>query len=362
VAVHLQLEHVGQQRLVLVEGHKRQRRLGFQPARDQVVDAFPQVRVEALPRQGHHDGDRRRRCMGPRHDADGPAFGAHERVEDVRQPLRPGGEQRVLGQRLQRRAQHPLVVGVGDDVLRGDDLLDPLAQQRDGGHRLGRRLLGEQAEHAPQAVLAGGAGERDDVDHPLVPVDGAAAVGERHRQCGPVRLQRGAQGQPDLHVPGAAAVVVVQHPQAAAGVEAAAITVDVVVRRAEEHEVAVDQPAHEGRGLVGAGALVELVGDLRRPSAHGVEVAGGALRVVQHRTQRRGNLLEALVVEPPGQLDVDPGLTLVGAAGGTQVADHPGAVTHDPELGVRAVGDRELHAVQLTGDRRQQERSVLDHQ
>ena len=179
--------------------------------------------------------------------------------------------------------------------------------------------------------------------------------------------------------------VAAEHAQAGAGDGArrrlARALDEVDVAGAEEHEVAVDQPAQQGRGLGGivgrvaarhrlplGGQLVEPLGDLEDPGAHAVGVLVHGAHVVEDGAQPRDEVRGGLVVHRPVEHDGHPGLgERVRSCGGgvgavAELLDPPGDVAPDHDHGVHGV--RQVHALphDLGGHRVDEEGHVVGDQ
>jgi hypothetical protein len=326
-------------------GHARHQRRAVARAREREDQRRAAAVGVAAAEQAHAV-----RALEPREGDDRPAQVVDRRAEELL--LREGVEQR------DRR----LVVVRGLDQVLGVERLAQLAvQQRRVGRTLGERLRREEAE---QPRLADDlAFPRDvahaDVVHPLVAVHrrdrvrlgdeqqvaGRGTLADRRRKVG----QRHA-----LRVRGI--VEVAQQAEAGSLDDPDRAVRPVVLARAEQHEVAAQQPLEE------VGDLVHLVaGVADRAGAgdgdHVVDALGQPLEVghhladrQQHRVDRALELGELLVVEPVDEVVVHDRLAPRRLARAATADDAALAVALDPDDRVQQPRHAQAAVLELARD------------
>ncbi len=214
------------------------------------------------------------------------ALERQQRVQRAAQVLDARGEQLVLREGVEQRDGRLVVVRALDQPQALQALAQLAAQQRRLGGGLGVGLGREQAEQARHADdLAGLVDPADaDVVHALAPVHGRRGVGLVDQQQ--VAVERAAADVGRQLVEADAArlrerglLLVGEDAQARAVDERDAVLAEVVLARAEEHELAALQPGEEVDdlldlvGLVARGARAGQPGQRRRALEHRREVA-----------------------------------------------------------------------------------------
>ncbi len=275
--------------------------------------------------------------------------------DDLAQAGHVGLEQLLLGEDLEQRHEHRLVVAALDHILQLEDAPELEPQHRRHHGRLSRRLAAEHADHPEGAGHAPVGSDVDHVDavhrHPAVhgahlgrPDDaqGIATVarGGGVEAEGSGRVGEDAEGVGDLPVDQPA--------------------------RAFEHEVVVEQPLEE------VGPLTHLVG--REPEGgmapqpgrgprhllpHGQEVAGGGEHVGQDGPDGREQDPPGLGGDAAAQLRLEERLAVLGVAGGQDGGQPPVSRPLAPEDGVEDAGDLVPEAVKLLLHRGHDELAVL---
>ncbi len=156
---------------------------------EETLEGLAEVRVEPIARQGDHDRHVPAVQVAADQDADAPVL--LELQEPGNQPpqlLGGGLEELVLGERLEEGDDGLVVVRPGDQIFRGDQLLQLVVQQRRLRGRLHVRLAREEADQ-PRLTADRPVGEIDpdpDVVHAGATMDGRVRLGLRVDQELPV--------------------------------------------------------------------------------------------------------------------------------------------------------------------------------
>jgi hypothetical protein len=257
-----------------------------------------------------------------------------------------------------------------DEVLGREDRVQLAVQQRRLARGLDVRLRGEQAEHprlaAGRAVLADAA--HPDVVHPRAAVHGRqpVALGDDEQVAldDPLAQRRVERLERHGSRPGRVAGVG-QQPQTRPRDDVDAVVLDLVVARAEEDEVAVEQPAQEGDGL---GDLLLVVAPLPRPRerdhllhmlAHRGVVTHDAADVLDRRADRVLEAGQLVGRERAVELEVHDRLGRAGLAGVLDGDDAPGRVALGADDRVDDADDAQPAALELAADRVHEERQVV---
>ena len=237
---------------------------GLEAALEQLAHALDEQCAVALARE--REDERGAAAVGGAAAEQPDAVGALEREQrDDRAPqvVDRRGEQLVLRERVEQRDRGLVVVRALDQVL-GLEHAPQLAVQ---DRRLGRGLrVGLGREQAEQARLAGqlavGRDAADaDVVHPLAPVDRRARVGlvdDQQLAAGREVAQRLGEVLQRHRRRVRGALLVGQDPEPGARDAAVRLVLDLVLARAQQHEVAAQQPGQE------VDRLADLVGVVAR--------------------------------------------------------------------------------------------------
>ena len=293
------------------------------------LDLEAHVGVVALARQVDEAGPEAPVHVAAQEDARAaPVAQSQDAQRDLEEGFLVHLEELVARVRLQHR--HEVLVAVRGRGKAGalDDAGD-LAAQQGHGARVG--MVGRARVEPHEAALAGHAAGGVEAFHADVvevagAVDGGAGIGLREHERARI-AREGLEARRQLlearrH---AAQAGLAQHAQARARDDAqhvlAAHVRELVVAKAQEREVIVDDPreefAHLRRlGLVHAlGHAGELLHDLFHASAHGRPVLDRRAHVGQHRGEAVAQGLEPCRVRLPVHLHVDVGLAGTALAG-----------------------------------------------
>ena len=338
---------------------------------DELAQAGEDARVVARLRQV--DDERRAAAVGvhPAEHADAVRGDVPEQRDDRAAQVRDRrGEQLVLREGVEERDRGLVVVRALDEVLGGEDRAQLAVQERGLARGLDVRLRGEQAEHAR---LAAGRAVRPDAAHADVVHARAAVHGRQAIALGddeqvalddPLAQRRVERLERHRARPRRVAGVR-QQPEPRARGHMDAVVVDLVVARAEEDEVAVEQPAQEGDGL---GDLLLVVAPLPRPRehdhvldvlAHRPVVAHDATDVLDRRADRVLEAGQLVGRQRAVELEVHDRLGRARLARMLDGDDAPARVALGADDRVDDADDAEATTLELAADRVHEERQVL---
>ena len=282
------------------------------------LEALPQQRGDprdellAVARPRQREDDRGAAAVGVAAAEQADLVGALEpdqRDDRAAQVVDRRGEQLLLRERVEERDGGLVVVRALDQVLGVERLAQLAVQQRRLRRALGVRLRREQPEQPRLAddLARSRHAAHADVVHPLLLVHRRDGVGLGDQQQVAARRALAHAGRELRQRHGGRErrpLLVAQDPEAGVGDDADALLGDVVLARAEQHEVALEQPLEE------VGDLVNLVARVAgRAGAgdgdHVVDALGHRLEVghdLAHGDERLADgvldLLELLVVQP----------------------------------------------------------------
>ena len=178
-------------------------RRSVEPFEEQRLEAFPQVGVESVARQSDHDRDVASVEVPADQDPDPAVFlELEEPCHETAELLGRGLEELVLGEGLEERHDRLVVVGSGDQIFRGDQLLELVMQERRFGRGLHVCLAREETDQPGLADdrAVGRDLPHADVVHARPAVHGRVRLGLRIDQQLPVldptagRRARGPRG------------------------------------------------------------------------------------------------------------------------------------------------------------------------
>ncbi len=237
----------------------------------------------------------RRSCAGrPSRRTRSVPSSAQQRDDGAAQVVDRRGEQLVLRERVEQRDRALVVVRALDQVLGLEHAAQLAVQDRGLGRRLGVGLGGEQAEQARLArdLAVGRDAAHADVVHPLVAVDRGARVGlvddqqlAGRRQRALALAQLAERDGPRV----GGAVLVGEDAEAGAGDAAVGVVADLVLARAQQDEVAAQQPGEEVDRLADLVGVVARARLAREPD-HPLDALGHRAEVgdrAAHGEQRR---------------------------------------------------------------------------
>ena len=243
-------------------------------------------------------------------------------------------EQLVLREGVEQRDRALVVVRALDQVLGLEHAPQLAVQDRRLGRRLGVGLGREQAEQARLAgdLAVGRDAPHADVVHPLVAVHRRARVGLVDDQQLARRGERAQRLRELLERDGrgvGGALLVGEDAEAGAGDAAVRVVLDLVLARAEQDEVAAQQPGQEVDRLADLVGVVARARLAREPD-HRLDALGHRAEVVdrvadreQHGLHVGGQLLELAVGQLAREVEVHHRLAMDRVAGVRDARDPP---------------------------------------